>query len=205
MTSTSDLESGKRYLIVSGTVSLTKLDGTAGTGSVTINSSQIDMNNADNTGLILTLEKVGDYWTVKGNDVYMALTTDKNALNTSTTATAQTAKWTITVDSESASITNAQYTSRSLKYNSGANMFRCYTTGQQDVQLYKELEKEMPVVLRGDVNGDGQVTIADVTALVNIILGSQGGDTSVADLNGDSQITIADVTSLVNIILGKGN
>ena len=61
------------------------------------------------------------------------------------------------------------------------------------------------MVLRGDVNGDGQVTIADVTALVNIILGSQGGDTSVADLNGDSQITIADVTSLVNIILGKGN
>ena len=84
-------------------------------------------------------------------------------------------------------------------------MFRCYTTGQQDVQLYKELEKEISVVLRGDVNGDGQVTIADVTALVNIILGSQGGDTSVADLNGDSQITIADVTSLVNIILGKGN
>ena len=205
VTSTSDLESGKRYLIVSGTVSLTKLDGTAGTGSVTINSSQIDMNNADNTGLILTLEKVGDYWTVKGNDVYMALTADKNALNTSTTATAQTAKWTIMVDSESASITNSNYTSRSLKYNSGSNMFRCYTTGQQDVQLYKELEKEMPVVLRGDVNGDGQVTIADVTSLVNIILGSQGGDTSVADLNGDSQITIADVTSLVNIILGKGN
>ena len=204
VTSTSDLESGKRYLIVSGTVSLTKLDGTAGTGSVTINSSQIDMNNADNTGLILTLEKVGDYWTVKGNDVYMALTSDKNALNTSTTATAQTAKWTIMVDSESASITNSKYTSRSLKYNSGSNMFRCYTTGQQDVQLYKELEKEIPVVLRGDVNGDGQVTIADVTSLVNIILGSQGGDTSVADLNGDSQITIADVTSLVNIILGKG-
>jgi hypothetical protein len=147
---------------------------------------------------------VGDYWTVKGNDVYMALTSDKNALNTSTTATAQTAKWTIMVDSESASITNSKYTSRSLKYNSGSNMFRCYTTGQQDVQLYKELEKEIPVVLRGDVNGDGQVTIADVTALVNIILGNQGGDTSVADLNGDSQITIADVTSLVNIILGKG-
>ena len=28
-----------------------------------------------------------------------------------------------------------------------------------------------PVFIRGDVNGDGQVTIADVTALVNIILG----------------------------------
>lgn len=57
----------------------------------------------------------------------------------------------------------------------------------------------------GDVNGDKQVSIADVTMLVNIILGktTEGFDTKVADVNGDKQITIADVTALVNIILGK--
>lgn len=55
---------------------------------------------------------------------------------------------------------------------------------------------------KGDVNGDKQVTIADVTALVNIILGKED-ENVVADVNDDGAVTIADVTALVNIILGK--
>ena len=62
--------------------------------------------------------------------------------------------------------------------------------------------------LRGDVNRDGSVTIADVTALVDIILGKDPGpeylyDHVAADVNLDTGITIADVTALVDIILGK--
>ena len=63
-----------------------------------------------------------------------------------------------------------------------------------------------PSVLIGDVNNDGSITIADVTALVNIILGKDAEgqyNHNAADVNGDSTITIADVTALVNIILGK--
>ena len=60
----------------------------------------------------------------------------------------------------------------------------------------------------GDVNKDGLITIADVTALVNIILGKDGiepyqYDHDAADVNSDHTVTIADVTALVNIILGK--
>ena len=55
----------------------------------------------------------------------------------------------------------------------------------------------------GDVNQDGSVTIADVTALVNIILGKSGYSSDYADVNQDGSVTIADVTALVNIILGK--
>ena len=59
----------------------------------------------------------------------------------------------------------------------------------------------------GDVNRDSAVTIADVTAIVNIILGKETADDDydhvAADVNVDSTITIADVTALVNIILGK--
>ncbi|MCR5131645.1 MAG: hypothetical protein K6C10_09340 [Prevotella sp.] len=55
----------------------------------------------------------------------------------------------------------------------------------------------------GDVNADGEVTIADVTALVNIILGKSKDLFGTADVNTDGGITIADVTALVNIILGK--
>lgn len=56
----------------------------------------------------------------------------------------------------------------------------------------------------GDVNEDGDVTIADVTSLVNIILGKQSDyRMEISDVNEDGGVTIADVTSLVNIILGK--
>ena len=61
-----------------------------------------------------------------------------------------------------------------------------------------------PAFLRGDVNKDGSITIADVTALVNIILGKTTDyESRLADVNTDGSITIADVTALVNIILGK--
>ena len=59
--------------------------------------------------------------------------------------------------------------------------------------------------LLGDVNGDGNVTIEDVTATVNIVLGKADEEWKKdnADMDGDGELTIADVTALVNIILEK--
>ncbi len=58
---------------------------------------------------------------------------------------------------------------------------------------------------KGDVNNDNILSIADVTALVNILLGktSKAYNTFAADVNKDWKISIADVTALVNILLGK--
>ena len=55
-------------------------------------------------------------------------------------------------------------------------------------------------VLRGDVNGDGVVSGADVTALYNVLLDNAivSGD---ADVNGDGVVSGADVTALYNILL----
>ena len=55
----------------------------------------------------------------------------------------------------------------------------------------------------GDVNGDGQVTIADVTALIDSLLSGLEVPTHVADVNGDGQVTIADVTELIDQLLGS--
>ena len=52
----------------------------------------------------------------------------------------------------------------------------------------------------GDVNGDGEVNISDVNAVIDIILG--GGTNPAADVNGDGEVNIGDVNAVIDIILG---
>ena len=59
---------------------------------------------------------------------------------------------------------------------------------------------EEPEPLIGDVDGSGEVTIADVTALIDILLGT-GEASAAADCNGDNSVTIADVTALIDYLL----
>lgn len=51
----------------------------------------------------------------------------------------------------------------------------------------------------GDVNGDGEITVADVNYLISMIL--TGNHTDKGDVNGDGEINIGDVNTLINIIL----
>ena len=55
-----------------------------------------------------------------------------------------------------------------------------------------------PIV--GDVNGDGEVNIADVNAVINMILDSP---TENGDVNGDGEVNIADVNAIIDIILNS--
>lgn len=54
----------------------------------------------------------------------------------------------------------------------------------------------------GDVDGDGNVSIADVTALIDILL-SDTAAPEAADVDGDSSVSIADVTALIDILLSS--
>ena len=51
----------------------------------------------------------------------------------------------------------------------------------------------------GDVNGDGEVSIADVNAAIDMIL--SGTQAPNGDVNGDGEVSIADVNSIIDIIL----
>ena len=57
----------------------------------------------------------------------------------------------------------------------------------------------------GDVNGDGVVNSADVTALYKFILNNDSSTTVNGDQNGDGVINSADVTAVYGIILGTAN
>ena len=62
-----------------------------------------------------------------------------------------------------------------------------------------------PSSMRGDVNMDGKITIADVTDLIDILLGSvlTVYDMNAADTDRDGKITIADVTTLIDYLLSQ--
>ena len=64
-------------------------------------------------------------------------------------------------------------------------------------------EEEQPVGLRGDVNVDGDVTIADVTALIDYLLSADATGISLtnANCNLDGEVSIADVTALIDYLL----
>ena len=53
----------------------------------------------------------------------------------------------------------------------------------------------------GDVNGDGTVDIADVNAVINVMLGKT--TTNPCDVTGDGTVDISDVNAVINIMLGK--
>ena len=77
-----------------------------------------------------------------------------------------------------------------------------YSTGKGLASKFKvvEIEVEGNDFETGDVNGDGVVSGADVTALYNVLLDNvtPAGN---ADVNGDGVVSGADVTALYNILL----
>ena len=62
-----------------------------------------------------------------------------------------------------------------------------------------------PEYIDGDVNGDGEVNLADINALIDIILGGEADAATMirADVNKDNEINIADINAVIDIILSK--
>ena len=60
--------------------------------------------------------------------------------------------------------------------------------------------------LSGDVNGDGEVTIADANNVIDVVvMGGNSGHTRVpaADVNGDGEVNIGDINSIIDMILSR--
>lgn len=56
----------------------------------------------------------------------------------------------------------------------------------------------------GDVNGDGKISISDVTALIDLLLlGDEWYYDDYSDVNHDGKISIADVTALIDMLLNN--
>lgn len=63
-------------------------------------------------------------------------------------------------------------------------------------------DKPIKTALKGDVNEDGEVNIADVAALIDMLIGKSAPSVT-ADVYEDGEINKADLDNLVNLIFGK--
>ena len=102
---------------------------------------------------------------------------------------------------------SGDYTKNKLFYNTQSPRFSCYSATSTNVtypQIYRQVKQE---ISSGDVNKDGDVSIADITALVNILMGQDSGqvlyDHKAADTDGNGSVEAADVEALLNMILKK--
>ena len=79
-------------------------------------------------------------------------------------------------------------------------LFSCYastsTTG-----FLPQIYRKVTSTLKGDVNGDKKVDVADVTALVNAL--KNGEEPAAGDIDGENGVNAEDVKALVEIILSN--
>ena len=107
---------------------------------------------------------------------------------------------------------------KAMTYTNNWTSFVDYAMGDQfpnaTAMLGCGTNVELPVTeigytyerMLGDVNGDGYLSITDVTALINYLLSNDASDIYLvnADVNDDTKINISDVTTLINQLL-SGN
>jgi hypothetical protein len=65
------------------------------------------------------------------------------------------------------------------------------------------LAPQEPSVLLGDLNHDGNIDIADVVRLIDIVLEESETPPAEADFNQDGMVGIADITALIDYILSR--
>ena len=68
-----------------------------------------------------------------------------------------------------------------------------------------EVVENQSTILLGDVNGDGTLSIKDVTELINYLLAGEqpGFNAANADVNQDGKISITDVSGVISIVLNQ--
>ena len=77
----------------------------------------------------------------------------------------------------------------------------------QTAEGWKEFNKfsTFESIQVGDVNADGEVTVADMNIVIDLILGFNYSDEvrGRADVNGDKEISVADINVIIDIILNQ--
>jgi len=94
---------------------------------------------------------------------------------------------------------NSDYSDRTLHVLQG--MADAYWADENWYPYFGQIVDDLiPEIHPGDVNGDLEVSIADVNAVIDIIL--NGSENPSGDVNGDGEVNIADISFVIGIIYG---
>ena len=166
---------------------------------------------------VITLGKVDDNWTLLANEGYLyAASSTKNWLKAEAEVDDNAIAQIVVSDSAAVFIQFQGANSRNiLRYNPNESnnnpLFSCYNAEssiQNPVYIFKAGAVE-PQGLRGDVDLSEEVTIADVSALIDYLLTGDATGISLqnadCDLsgNGTPDVTIADVSALIDYLLNN--
>ena len=153
ITSLSDLEAGKRYLVVyeyeeGGSLMGKVMNGVDNTNMYAhITTTSISDNKIDNTTLAATpivLQDAGEgSWFLVENDKCLYVNADGNYLQSTDNPSASGTEWTISYVEDVLKINNNYLPNRYIMYNKQSPRFACYTNTQQNVTLYKELSTDV--------------------------------------------------------------
>ena len=217
VTDASSLIAGDSIIVVYGTGSYRRIMANSTYNDTYRKANEFTFND-DNTitpssgdAIVVLKGQTGawSFYVANGNETGYLSASSSSSNNMKTVQTVdKNAQATISISSGSATIKfQGSYSRNLLKYNTSSPRFSCYqstSTGTQYPQIYRQIKQE---ISSGDVNKDGDVSIADITALVNILMGQDAGkelyDHKAADIDGNGTVEAADVEALLNMILTK--
>ena len=230
-----EMKAGKSYLLVAednDNLCMAQVptgsSGFLGVVSVTATNGVISLQDATNAFVFLPADE-GHFYLKDSKGRYVCLSGDETQFSLTATLPSSGAVWMLgeeggpgpagdgdlpivgdgettggtTVTDGTFKITNLDK-QKYIQYSVADSHFEAQAT---TVGLLPCLYEE---ILVGDVNRDGELSIADVTSLVNILLGkateaddSDKYDFLAADVDGDGSRTIADITALVKLLLAQ--
>jgi Peptidase family M28/Dockerin type I domain len=96
--------------------------------------------------------------------------------------------------------------SSNMKVRFRASDFGQQSTVEAALDAFKVITYSCPSFLCGDANGDGKISIQDVTFLINFLYkgGAAPNPTAAADVNFTGNLNLKDITYLINFLYKQG-
>ena len=68
---------------------------------------------------------------------------------------------------------------------------------------WNKFQKIKEFVVKGDVNADGSIDVADIASVIDAMAGSTDVSSALADVNGDGSADVADIGNIIDIMAGS--